>query len=358
MKTGNKGEWSELYVFFKVLADKVLFPGDANLNIRRGHFYPVVEVQRKEGGVDKTYTLTPAHVVVDKNGPAPRTVQYASFKAEAAHLLNAIKIGSSTFSVPQAETFLNSIGGRQIKADSTSKADIIIQVHDSRTNLQPILGFSIKSKLGSASTLLNAGHTTNFVFKINGPALSAFDITSINSISTVNKVRDRVNAIINRGSTLEYKKCENTTFNNNLILIDSSLPLILANALQLFNENGLSAMPLLSIRLEANNPIGFDQGQNHKFYELKIKRFLSDVALGMMPNKVWSGKYNGTEGYIVVKNDGELVCYHIIEKNLFEDYLLANTKLETASTTRHGFGMIYQVGTEYFFNLNLQIRFI
>ncbi|ARS41853.1 hypothetical protein CA265_20220 [Sphingobacteriaceae bacterium GW460-11-11-14-LB5] len=358
MKKGNKGEWSELYVFFKVLADKLLFPGDANLNIRAGHFYPIVEVQRKEGGVDKTYTLTPMHVIVDKNGPSPKLVKYAVFQAEAASLLNAIKTSSATFSVPRAENFLNSIGGTQIKADSSLKADIVIQVHDSRTNLQRILGFSIKSKLGGASTLLNAGHTTNFVFKINGPIMTPSDMRRINAITTRNKIRDRVNEILTHGSTLEYKECENPIFNNNLIMVDSSLPSILANALKLFNEKGISSLPVLTQDLETANPLGFDQRHNHKFYGMKIKRFLSEVALGMMPNKVWSGQYNSTEGYIIVKSDGELVCYHIIEKNLFEDYLLANTKLETASTSRHGFGTIYQIGSEYFINLNLQIRFV
>jgi len=34
------------------------------------------------------------------------------------------------------------------------------------------------------------------------------------------------------------------------------------------------------------------------------------------------------------------------------------TKLETASSTRHGFGEIYEENGKLFFKLNLQIRFI
>ena len=44
-------------------------------------------------------------------------------------------------------------------------------------------------------------------------------------------------------------------------------------------------------------------------------------------------------------------------RNQFEDYLFANTKLETASSTRHDFGKIYEEGENYYFKLNLQIRF-
>lgn len=93
------------------------------------------------------------------------------------------------------------------------------------------------------------------------------------------------------------------------------------------------------------------------FYNYKIKRFLTDVALGMMPSKVWTGEYDATGGYLIVKSDGEILCYHIYNKNEFENYLLANTKLEIASSSRHGFGEIYEENGQLYFKLNLQIRF-
>ena len=106
------------------------------------------------------------------------------------------------------------------------------------------------------------------------------------------------------------------------------------------------------------NPIGFDIKSGHPFYEYKIKRFLTDIALGMMPAKVWKGKLDATGGYLVIKQDGEIVCYHIYSRNEFEDYLLHNTKLETAGSKKHEFGKIYKENGELFFNLNLKIRFI
>ena len=88
-----------------------------------------------------------------------------------------------------------------------------------------------------------------------------------------------------------------------------------------------------------------------------MKRFLTDVALGMMPSKVWSGQYDATGGYLIVKEDGDVLCYHIYNRNQFEDYLFENTKLETASSSRHEFGHIYVSGSDKYFKLNLQIRF-
>jgi len=78
----------------------------------------------------------------------------------------------------------------------------------------------------------------------------------------------------------------------------------------------------------------------------------------MMPSKVWSGEYDATGGYLVIKEDGDILCYHIYNKNEFEDYLYNNTKLETASSSRHKFGTIYETNGKLYFNLNLQIRFL
>lgn len=49
MISGNRGEWSELYAFLKVLGDGKILSADANLNILPGSpFIPVVSAIRKE----------------------------------------------------------------------------------------------------------------------------------------------------------------------------------------------------------------------------------------------------------------------------------------------------------------------
>jgi type II restriction enzyme len=78
----------------------------------------------------------------------------------------------------------------------------------------------------------------------------------------------------------------------------------------------------------------------------------------MMPSSVWTGELDATGGYLVVKEDGDILCYHIYNRNEFENFLLNNTKLETASSTRHGFGVIYTDEGQQYIKLNLQIRFL
>ncbi|MEG1729646.1 MAG: HpaII family restriction endonuclease, partial [Bacteroidaceae bacterium] len=83
----------------------------------------------------------------------------------------------------------------------------------------------------------------------------------------------------------------------------------------------------------------------------------TDAALGMMPSKVWTGEYDAIGGYLIVKEDGEIVCYHLYNRNEFENYLFSNTKFETASSSRHDFGKVFREGEDLLFKLNLQIRF-
>lgn len=244
-----------------------------------------------------------------------------------------------------------------LKANSSAKTDITIIVHDQRTGLQPSLGFSIKSQLGNPSTLLNAGETTNFVYQIVGTNLSAKDIININNIASRSKIKDRITEIISTGGQFEFVKTQRTVFSNNLILIDSLLPQILSSVLFQFYSSNLSDTESLVKLTEDKNPLGFDTSHKHLFYSYKIKRFLTDIALGMMPSKVWTGQYDATGGYLIVKADGEILCYHIYNKNEFENYLLSNTKLDTASSSRHGFGEIYEENEQFYFKLNLQIRF-
>lgn len=136
------------------------------------------------------------------------------------------------------------------------------------------------------------------------------------------------------------------------------MPNILAEVIKQFFTSNLSTISALTDEIRSKNPLGYDTQFSHTFYEYKIKRFLTDVALGMIPSKVWGGIYDTTGGFLIVKEDGEILCYHIYNRNQFDDYLFHNTKLETASSTRHNFGKILSEGENLYFKLNLQIRFI
>jgi type II restriction enzyme len=169
---------------------------------------------------------------------------------------------------------------------------------------------------------------------------------------------DRINLLLGSNGLIDFVKTEKKIFSINLVLIDSRLPELLSEMIYEFYSSKSSKVTDLVEDINSKNPLSFDISNEHKFYEYKIKRFLTEVALGMMPSKVWAGQYDATGGYLIVKENGDILCYQIYNKNEFENYLFNNTKLDTASSSRHKFGKVYNENGELYFKLNLQIRFI
>ena len=356
MLTGNKGEWSEIYALFKLLGDKQLFAGDADLNKVEELFYPIIKIIRNETGGHFEYEID-GDLVIISGGIEKLRIPVKTFTEQAAKLLAKIKGSTGAFSIAEVEAFMKSINCQSLKAKSTAKTDIRIVIHDQKINQTSELGFSIKSQVGNDSTILNAGKTTNFIYQILGFKPTAKEIQAINEINTKSKIKDRVEAINSAGGKLKFITLENSIFKNNLVLIDSLLPDIMAEITKTFYATPFSSIKQLTENINKSNPLNYDTQFAHTFYDYKIKRLLTDAALGMTPSKVWTGIYDATGGYLIVKENGEVLCYHIYNKNQFEDYLFANTKLETASSSRHEFGKIYEENDQFYFKLNLQIRF-
>lgn len=100
-------------------------------------------------------------------------------------------------------------------------------------------------------------------------------------------------------------------------------------------------------------------GMGEKEISFKVKAFLRAIALGMVPNTEWDTYLSTYGGYIVVRDDGLLLCYHLYNDDDFKDYLFNNTKFDTPSSTRHQFGTIYfDDNSQPMINLNLQVRFV
>lgn len=358
MITGNKGEWSEIYVFLKLLADGRLNAADANLNAIPNVYYPIIKILRQENQTRREYQLNGNIKIIDgSNGVEILNLPIEQFVIRSQQLFDELRQADGrSFGFEDIEDFLRSIEISSLTALKTDKADIKVVVHDLNTGLQPQLGFSIKSMLGGNSTLFNPGNTTNFIYEILGNG--ELNIDEINAIENTPKIANRISALRERGFQLSFKGIQSATLQLNLQLIDSDLPQILAELLLLkYSTPGLALLAPTLAQLTINNPLNFDLSQGHPFYEYKIKNFLTDSALGMTPATMWTGQYDATGGIIIVKENGELVCYHIYNRNEFQNYLLNNTRLEQASTSRYNFGDLYRENGRIFIKLNLQVRF-
>lgn len=356
--TGNKGEWGEIYTLFKLLGDKQVSAGDGNLNKIEDLFYPIIKILRQEENINYEFQVNPGDIVILSEGKTELRLPVSEFNKQAELLFRKIKSTSGAFPSPETEAFMKSVYCTKIKAKSTDKTDIKIVIHDLRTGVCPTLGFSIKSKMGSYSTLINSSRATNFTYHIEGVTLTDTQINEINAISTKGKIRDRIAKIKASGGELTLIGIDSSVFNNNLVMIDSNMPQIVSELLLLYYSGTGSRLNHLSNILQENNPLGYNTTHNHKFYEYKIKRLLSDAALGMKPATMWTGIFEANGGYLVVKEDGEVLCYHIYNSNEFESYLLNTSFIDTPSSTKHDFGTVEVVDGKQVFKLNLQVRFI
>lgn len=354
---GNKGEWSEIYALLKLLSEGQVHAGDVDMN-KLDLFYPILSIIRNES---YKYEYFPhkenSIVLINEDGRKYASISMSRFAEASEVLLTSIKEQKkSSFELPDTEVFMKEIGCTKLKAPSTDKADIHIVIHDLRTGMTPDLGFSIKSQLGSASTLLNAGTTTNITYRITGTQLTDKEIEDLNTIPSH---LPRMQALFSKGCTLEYFDIDHPTFKNNLLFLDTCMPDFIATCLLVDSQSNSTSSIIDCVEAVAKlNPFNFKGNNIGAFYAHKMKVLLLDVALGMTPAKEWLGRYDANGGYLVVRRDGEIVCYHFYNRNDVEDYLYNNTRFERASRKRYNFGKIYRGEDRLLYiKLNLQIRF-
>jgi len=351
--TGNRGEWSELYALIKLMYTGKLYAADENVNRIDDIYFPILRILRNpETPQQVDFIIHENDVDILMSGVKVSSIDKDHLSKMVRLVYDGIVLGSDrSFEIEGAQDAMENMHIDRISASSADKTDITLQIHDIHTGYDPICGFSIKSELGNPPTLLNASGATNFVFEIKG--ITDEDMERVNNISTKTKILDRISDILSHGE-MKFVHAINENFSSNLMLIDSYMEDIIASMLMDFYQNKASDCKSLVELTEEKNPVGYPR---KGFYEYKFKKFLCSVALGMMPSKVWDGHDEANGGYVIVKKDGDVLAYHLYNRNAFETYLLNNTRLERGSTSRHGFAMIYKNEDKYFINLNLQIRF-
>lgn len=117
-------------------------------------------------------------VISESTGAKIATISILDFNDNAELLLNSIKVVKTkdgAFEIPALEGFISKLKCNTSKAKSSDKADIILVVHDSQIGSESKHGFSIKSQLGSLSTLFNALGTTNFIYGFSGHTLTELE---------------------------------------------------------------------------------------------------------------------------------------------------------------------------------------
>lgn len=349
--TANRGEWAELYTLVRLLVENVAPSLDKDLNPIPGKLFKFLELMRQDDGVVLTFAP------YDSPDDTLRDISLPN-RSELKDVLEAFwaEITSSTgasFESVQGLKLMRALGLKNIKAKSSEKVDIYARLAGLMGSDDGYLGFSIKSQIGANSTLVNASRQTTFIYSLEGDAV---DSVKINSINTKSKIQDRVKAIYDSGAQLVFHSMASEVFQGNLDLIETNLKSNLADLLVVAyrTDSKKVADAISALGSEADDP------QFPKRLVYQMKNFLRAAALGMVPGTDWDGDLTAYGGYLIVKADGSIGCFHLQKDDEFKEYLLQNTKFETPSGEhkRGAFGELYQTGDGMKFSLKMQIRFL
>lgn len=355
----NKGEWSELYAFIKLLKDGRIYAADENVNRIDNVYLPIIKLIKENDDGDLDY-FTGETIKIFADGQELCEIDKAEFAKYGELLFRKIFEGggNGAFKIPEIVEFLDKIKVSRVSAPGRDKVDLKMQIHDINTGFEPEVGFSIKSDVGSPPTLLNSGKNTRVRYIIEG--INDTDMDIINSVTKDTSdeyMKDRMLKLMELATNIKFDKFLSDTYTDNLILIDSALPSIYASLiLQHYKHmaNKIYDIKELLQYVIDENPVNYS---NPNIYIYKIKKLLCASALGMTPGKEWDGLDAATGGYVIIKRDGDVLCYHLYNRNFFETYLLDNTRFDRPSASRYDYFYVYKEDDRYYIDLNVQVRF-
>ena len=372
-KTLNKGEWAEFYVMLKLLGEGKLYTADNILKKKLDSYLDVLKIIRQEFETQVLeYIVDQDNAVVTVKPQGSETVlatiPMQEFEYNAITLFEGLKRvkGMSVIAPDSVCEFAKVIYVSKPKAPAVKalkkqfggKNDIFIEVRDGQTAIVSVMGFSIKSKFGHNPTLFNAGSSSQYLFKLSG--CDDAKMGEFNAISDGKGGRGWSlcrEYLFSHSIGAEFAQTQYPTYNENLFLVRESMPKIMAWCVydRLLGSNAEHGVKETVERMSAVNPLGV--GNPAVYYEKAIKDFLMAGFTGMTAGNKWDGKEQVNGGYIVVMDDGDVICYHSSDREAFRDYLYRNTYFEYVSADKYNWSRIIKIDGEYYLPLNVSVRF-
>ena len=353
---GNKGEWSELYAAASLLSNAGAFAADASQSAIENEFYEVLKVYLPTRGDEfDLYQIDGDDVRIQHFDGREGTIQRSEIEALLPSVFEQIKDESNppTFTIESGNRLIALLERESMSASSAQQAsDMDLQLKDPETEvIRPKVGFSVKSQVGSPSTLLNASGATNFTYRIVN-SNSTMSLDPLGLVLESDSVISILGKLAQAGYSLEFESMDNQVFKENLELVDA---LMVENVAKLLHTYYMSSKSTLSEVVPEAFPESDAQSRQKIF---KIKQMLGVVAMGMRPSTSWDGDVTKFRGMLVVTPKGEVNVYYLNNLRDFEEFLFRSVKFERGARGRHKYGVVYEVNGEHFIKLNLQIRFV
>ena len=354
----TKREWCELYTFFRLLTEGKVTLGTAKA--KKGEIdWPIAMIQREEHDGTRCYYIEKEMVRI-KGENSEKSVPREDFGIVADLILQAVKSSSEdeVTSPDGVEEFLDEVAIFDLEAKTEDRTDFYIAFWHPEA---PLSGFSVRSRLGAMNPLLDGGRAANLKLEQSGVKFATPTVNKINALPEApNEVAERMLLIERLGGVLKYSDVADRVFRSNLLMIDLHFPRVLTEMVRIMHLDGISRISELTEVIKQMNPLKIKDEliNKHKFYEFKMKQFLMALALGMRPAKIYNGLDSAVEGILLVGGSGEVLCYHKSEKQVMEDFLFQNTRLEKGSLEKDKYGFLERENGVYYFKLNAKIGLV
>ena len=350
----NIGEWSELYVLAVLLTKGGANAADQNQSAIEEEFHKIVEIfecDKDESSV-RNYKIFEDTIQIYHGKSLVKEVQNRDVQIKLNKFYHDLEQnrGKKTFELESGNELLEFLEKDKPSASSSSTENDLelIMIDKISGSTTPRIGFSIKSQLGSASTLLNASGATNLIFQIHPKQGVSF--SNLPEFQH-GKHKSNLIALYKSGFYLEFDSFASDQFARNLKLLDSNMHMYLSKILLTYYSTDLSSLKDVTEH-------AYPQNISENFQPIfKIKEFIGNIAMGMRPSKFWDGDTTKFKGLLISKNNGEVLFYHLYNRKSFEDYLFNNLRFDRPDTDRHKYGYIYKENEKYLIKLNLQLRF-
>lgn len=367
----SKRELGKLYTFFRLLADGKVSLGTPKAQKDGQKCWPIALIQREEHDGTRRYYIEKEDVrivsgTIEKDGAftasgkEEQRFPREDFRDAAEIILHLLKnVPGEEIEVSEGlEAFLDAVNIYDLEAKTDDRTDFSVAFWHPQA---PLTGFNVRCRLSPMNPLLDGGRTANLKLEQSGVKFAVPTVNKVNALpESPTEVAERMLMIERLGGVLEYADVADRVFRCNLLMIDLHFPRMLAEMVRIMHLDGITRVNELTDRIKEMNPLKIKDEliNKHGFYEFKMKQFLLALALGMRPAKIYNGTDSAVEGLLLTDGNGEVLCYHQSERQVFADFLYQNTRFEKSSVDKDKYGFLERENGVYYFKLNVKIGLI
>lgn len=182
----------------------------------------------------------------------------------------------------------------------------------------------------SFSFYLTGNLSNDEVNKINAMTIESEEYETASGIANVHGRISRISEL----TTLAFKSCDSTDFEEYLYLIDSSMPYLISELLLTFHTSKVPRLEEVIEKCAGRLKV------NSAAFKYKVKELLLFLSLGMKKDTLWGGYDEEIGPFMSVKTETRLESYTLYSRGDLKEVLLKNSFMEERRASEVGYAEI------------------